>query len=113
MKRMIVHSGLMAVGVAAFVMFAGAAAGTPEGKTIFLSKKCNSCHAVASQSIEHTVATSKAPDLSKIGAVQNADWIKGWLLRTEELRGKKHVKKWSGTDAQLTKLVAWLATLKR
>lgn len=97
--------------------FAGGASGsTPtDGKSIFVSAKCQSCHSVQSQSIARgpSTATPLPPDLSGTGLKHNAAWFKGYLLKTETLNGKKHVKKFQGSDADLTTLVTWLAAQKR
>lgn len=114
MKRAVITSGVMALGLSAAFMLAGAAGSTPpDGQGIYLASKCNSCHAVASKSIEKTNANSKAPDLSGTGLSHNAEWFKGWLLKTETLNGKKHVKKFTGPDDQLNTLAQWLTTLRR
>jgi mono/diheme cytochrome c family protein len=90
-----------------------AAADAPTGKEVFLAQKCNTCHAIASQSIEMTSKTSKAPDLSNAGAHDSAfiqQWIKKEVAADD---GKKHMPTWKGTDAELKTVADWLATLKK
>jgi cytochrome c551/c552 len=83
------------------------------GKKIFLDNKCNACHSVDSQNIKKTMESSKAPDLSNVGAEKTEEWITKWLKKEVDIDGKKHPKTWSGTDDDLTTLVKWLGTLKK
>lgn len=85
-------------------------------KAIFLQYNCNSCHSIQSQGIarsDNSPAKARYPDLSGVGLRHNAAWLKGWLLKTTELNGKKHMKKFTGPAAELQSLTTWLATLKR
>ena len=86
-----------------------------DGKSAFKANKCDKCHTVESQGIERTSTPpgKLPPDLSGVGLKHNADWIKGWLLKDEELNGKKHLKKWSGTDDDLAVVSKWLAAQKK
>lgn len=87
------------------------------GKNIFKDNKCDKCHSVESQGIERAGAPPPGgklpPDLSGVGLKHTADWIQGWLLKTEEQNGKKHMKKWTGSDDELSTLVKWLASQKK
>jgi cbb3-type cytochrome oxidase cytochrome c subunit len=110
------------------VAAAPAAPGAPDGKSIFVTSKCNSCHAIESQKIsakkdstavDTTEAkqakegkSRKAPDLGGVGVERTADWIIKYLQKLETIAGKKHMKKFKGTDDELKTLAAWLATLK-
>ncbi len=116
MKTLLISAA--SVVVATFLMSAGTmhSSATSSGKSIFLDSKCDKCHTISSQSIERSGATPPGklpPDLSGVGLKHNADWIKGWLLKEEELNGKKHLKKWSGSDDDLKTLCNWLASLKK
>lgn len=121
----------VAVAVAGVVLFAGGAraedAKTPKGQDVFLKYRCNSCHTVKAANIEkrkvegeaeeagtEAAATSKKqpPDLSDVALKQKPEWMHGWIMRTETLDGKKHMKRYRGTEAELKDLVAWLSTLK-
>jgi cytochrome c len=93
------------------------AASAEDGKALFTSAKCNSCHSVSAQGIEAKKSAEEGedevPDLSKFGAkgVDSAK-LKAFLLKEDKLDGKKHKKKFKGEDADLDKLVQWLGTLK-
>lgn len=82
------------------------------GKQLFVDSKCNSCHSVDSQGIAKTMASSKAPDLSKVGANHDAAWFSKYLTKEADVDGKKHVKGWTGSKEDLDTLSKWLATLK-
>lgn len=86
-----------------------------DGKSIFVTQRCDKCHSVESAGIVRSATPpgKLPPDLSSTGLRHNAAWFSGWLMKTEELNGKKHIKKWSGTPADLATESAWLATLKR
>ena len=84
------------------------------GKTLFLEKKCNLCHAVESQGIAKKSEKMKGEDLSDAGnQVSDAAWVKGWILQTELKEGEKHKKKWKGTDEELKTIVNWVLSLKK
>lgn len=105
----------MAIAVVAIAMLAGAATNRenmPDGKSIFVASSCNTCHSITAVSIAKT-GQSTAPDLSGEGLKHNADWIKQWLNKEVAMNGKKHMKKWKGSDADLNTLATWLAGLKR
>lgn len=108
------------------------------GKELFLGNKCNSCHMVSAQGIEKRSAEAadeakgekaenaeksddapaaeakgkKYPDLSGVGLTRDAEWLGKYLMKLEAKDGKKHIKKFKGTDAELATLSGWLASLK-
>ncbi len=88
------------------------------GKSIFLDNKCNKCHSIESQGIQHTSAPPDGakyppPDLSDVGNRHTQDWMKQWLHKEVEQHGKKHMKKFEGSDDDLNTLTKWLAGLKK
>jgi cytochrome c5 len=87
----------------------GAAAAQPalDGKAIFLAQKCNMCHSIPPAGIEHTMKTSKAPDLVGL-AKTDAKLLTGYLKKTADINGKKHVKAFTGSDEELGALISWL-----
>jgi cbb3-type cytochrome oxidase cytochrome c subunit len=120
----------LAVPLAATVAEEAAKADTevkiPAGQKLFLDKGCNSCHSMKGQGIEKkksataTEATasnpaaspSKIPDLSAVGLERDQAWMTKFLLKTETLHDKKHMKTWKGTQDDLTTLTTWLAEQK-
>jgi cytochrome c2 len=91
-------------------------ASASDGKSVFKDNKCDKCHTMESQGIDRNGAAppgKQPPDLSGVGLKHNADWIKGWLLKTEEQNGKKHLKKWTGSDDELATITKWLAAQKK
>ena len=83
------------------------------GKKAFLDNKCNMCHSVTAEGIEKKTAGSKTPDLSGIGAKQNADFFVKFLKKEADMNGKKHSKSWTGKDADLQAIAKWLESLKK
>jgi cbb3-type cytochrome oxidase cytochrome c subunit len=98
----------------------------PAGQKLFLDNGCNSCHSMKGQGIEKkksatateatastpAAAPSKVPDLSAVGLERDQAWMTKFLLKTETLHDKKHMKTWKGTEADLATLTAWLAEQK-
>jgi mono/diheme cytochrome c family protein len=90
-----------------------------DGKAIYNQYKCSKCHAIQSEGIaragsEKPEGGKEPPDLSGAGVKHDAGWISKWLLKeTENSNGKKHVKKFGGSDDELKTLANWLATLKK
>lgn len=85
----------------------------PAGQKLFIDKKCATCHSIESMKITKKLASSKAPDLSNVGAEQNAEWIQKWLKKEVDLHGKKHSAAFAGTPEELKTLSEWLASLKK
>jgi cytochrome c5 len=78
-----------------------------DGKAIFLAQKCNMCHSIPPAGIEHTMKTSKAPDLVGL-AKTDAKLLNGYLRKSADINGKKHIKQFTGSDEELGALIAWL-----
>lgn len=117
MKRLL---AIMAIAAMSGAMIGAASittlTATSDGKSIFKTNKCDKCHTIESQSIalNGTPPPGKLPpDLSGVGLKHKAGWIKDWLLKEEELNGKKHLKKWTGSDDDLTTISTWLAAQKK
>lgn len=131
---------MTAMGLAVAVAFCGTAraeeAKEPAGKTLFLSQSCNTCHSISAAGIEKKAAKTEAaatekkeaapaaekvatapshkpPDLSSVGLEQKPDWMAKFLKKEVAAKdGKKHMKLWKGTDADLATLTAWLGEQK-
>jgi cytochrome c551/c552 len=86
------------------------------GKALFEQYKCNKCHAIESQGIARDGKPPEGkqpPDLSDVGSKHKADWIQKWLMKEEEQNGKKHIKKFSGSEDELKTVATWLAGLHK
>ena len=105
---------MMLVGGAALCLFGMTTNAFADGKKTFVDLKCTSCHSVKAQGIEGkaTDPSDKIVDLSKVGAERNADWIKKYLNKEVDIKGKKHKKAFKGSPAELNDLATWLAGLK-
>ena len=86
---------------------ASPASAAPDGQQVFLDQKCNMCHAVSSAGITPT-SKIKAPDLAGLASKEDAAWLTKFLKKEADKNGKKHVKNFTGTDADLAAVVAWL-----
>jgi hypothetical protein len=56
--------------------------------------------------------SSKAPDLSKLGAAHDVAWIGKVITKKEKLNGKDHQKMFTGSEAELKAISEWLAGMK-
>lgn len=88
-----------------------------DGKTLFTSNKCQTCHSVDVAEIKRTkpvsaTAARKPPDLSKVGDKRDAEWMVKFLSKTEKIEGKTHPPVFKGTKEDRETIAAWLATLK-
>lgn len=119
---------VLAALVALLGLWPAADARAEDGKQIFLKKECNECHTVESAGIEKLPAKdeepaadeeegeeddTEPPDLSGVGKEHDAKWITGFIqkkIKNDE--GKKHRKRFKGSDAELAALVAYLGTLQ-
>ena len=109
-SALVIAVTLLAVGLASVAL----GSDVPAGQTAFLENKCNVCHSVDSAEIAKKSEKMKGPDLSNAGAeVESAEWLKGFLLKKEELNEKAHKKTWKGTDEQLDAIVKWVMSLKK
>ena len=121
----------LAVTAAFLFLFDGPVKSAETGKDIFLSQKCNKCHNIAAQNIakleseddamaeeddlfgEEEEEATKPPDLSGVGKVHDGAWITQWIeKKIANDKGKKHKKRFKGTDEELKTLVTWLSGLK-
>ncbi len=105
--------GLLATG-----LLTSATLKSNSGKSLFLDNGCNKCHSISSQGIHHTSeppegAKYPPPDLSDVGDRHTQDWMKQWLHKEVEQHGKKHMKKFTGSDEELNTLTAWLESQKK
>ena len=85
-----------------------AAQADTDGKQVFVDARCDRCHAIEAAGI--VTKTPRASDLSQVGA-KGVDWIRGYLLRKQELAGTTHPVAWKSSDQDLDALVVWLASL--
>lgn len=96
--------GLVAGGFG-HVSSAAAAEPPSDGKAVFVDQKCTKCHSAPG------IKGGKG-DLAGVAKTRTPEWMKKWLLKEEEIDGKKHKKKFGGTPAELDAVVKWLSTLK-
>lgn len=128
---------LVALAALAVLAWLAPEARAESGKEIFLSKECNECHSIRVEQVavlppeegkeeEEEEALDvgfgddveeedevEPPDLSGVGKRHDSAWMTKFVtkkIETEE--GKKHRKKFKGTDDELRALVSYLASLK-
>jgi len=79
-------------------------------KQVFLSQHCNTCHAVSTAGIEAKVKSgpTAGPDLAGVRERRDRGSIEAILHQEEAVDGKKHPKRFSGSQEELEALVGWL-----
>ncbi len=84
-----------------------------DGKDAYV-KNCAECHGVKVAGIAATTknARDKGPDLTGIGEKYQPKWLKRYVKEEADDGGKKHVKKFKGSDEELQVLVDWLLEQK-
>jgi mono/diheme cytochrome c family protein len=94
------------------------------GKALFLKNQCNKCHEVTAEGITPLPPAPPAPgeddpgpikirDLSGVGKTKDAAFFKDFLQKKADADdGKKHPKKFKGTDEELGQVVDWITSLK-
>jgi cytochrome c5 len=82
----------------------------PDGKKIFVDKKCTMCHSVTSQDI--TSKKKDAVDISNTGANGDAAFMIKYLNKKEKIDGKVHKTVLKATEEETKALTEWLAGLK-
>jgi len=122
----------LAIGLGAALLLAAMSAGAasadskkaPDGKPIFVKYKCGACHSIKSQGIvnkadttaaataDTSKSTRKPPDLSSVGKDHKDGFVAAYMLKKETIEGRKHMKMFRGTPAELATLAAWLETMK-
>ena len=65
------------------------------------------CHSVSSAGITPT-SKIKAPDLAGLASKEDPAFLTKFLKKAADKNGKKHMKPFTGSDAELGALVAWL-----
>ena len=122
----------LCAGVALLLFGLWSEARAEDGKDAFLKAECNECHTVqvlkiaklepkkgAAKDEDDDLAAGKdedktdPPDLSGIGKTHDADWFSKWLTKkVKNDDGKRHRKKFKGTDAELASIAGFLFDLK-
>jgi cytochrome c553 len=83
-----------------------------DGKALFVSLKCTTCHAVTAAGVEAKTAKPMGGDLSGIGAKHDAQWVQDLLAGTVKSDGGKKHAKFKGTPQEAKTLADWLAAQK-
>ena len=117
-------AGAFTVAAVAAVAMAADAPAPKDGKALFVENKCNTCHTIQAAGVEKKKASStdtadakeekstkKPPDLSGVGLERKPEWIAGYLMKTESIKGEKHGRKFRGTAEELKVVSTWLSTL--
>jgi hypothetical protein len=134
MKTRISLVVLLAVFIASSASLKLAHAEDDPALALFKKSGCNTCHAISALKVakvekkageaepaagekEAAAADTKpkkdAPDLSGVGLAHDANWISGYINKTEANKdGEKHEKRFKGSEADRRTLAMWLATLK-
>jgi mono/diheme cytochrome c family protein len=111
MKTLAVAFSILFTGVLLATAYSGEAQAQKvlDGKQIFLAQKCNLCHSVSPAGIEATTKSEKMKGPDLVGeSKRDAKLLNGYLRKTADINGKKHVKQFTGSDEEIGALIAWL-----
>jgi len=113
-KNLLVVLALAGLFALAFMAAQTLATPADAGKDLFVSSKCNMCHAVSSAGIEAKMKNPKMQgrDLTGITATRDAAWITKYIKKEEKIEGKAHKATFKGTDEDIQALIDWLGTQK-
>lgn len=84
---------------------APAATAGADAKGIFKTK-CAACHKIGGE------GGAIGPDLSKVGASKDKEWLKKWLKDPKAVKADSKMAKVDLTDAELDALASYLSGLK-
>ena len=110
MKNLLIYFAFIISIILLFGFAYSFGADEPDGKKIFIDRKCNSCHSVSVAGIE--CKKKKAYDLSKVGDSKKADFLEKYLTKKEKINGKEHKTAFRGTEEELKAISKWLGSLK-
>ena len=117
MKKTLIITLTLVAGMSMAVN-AGSETKTPAGKELLLKYKCVNCHSVKCAGLEKKADPTEEksdktpPDLSSVGVSRTKEWITKYMLKKEMIKNVKHLKRFKGTEAELSQLADWLVTLK-
>lgn len=96
-----------------------------EAVKIFKSNKCHECHGLSKFNVkveDEDPGVKKSaeeekdspPDLStaKIDSTHDLNWTMKYLRKKEEIKNKKHKKKFPGSDSEMELLVKWMISIR-
>lgn len=103
---------ILAAVVAAAILALPTVAEDAPGKVAFEAAKCSMCHAVSTVGIEAKTksAAMAGPDLVDVEV--DAAALLAYLKQETEIEGKKHKKKWTGSDDDAKAVIDWILEQK-
>lgn len=80
------------------------------GKEVFLAQRCGTCHSVSTAGIKAKVASGATAggDLAGVGKRRDRTAIGAIVRQEEPVDGKKHPKRFTGSQQELDALIDWL-----
>ena len=85
------------------------AAASEEGRQVFVAQGCGTCHSVSTAGIEARVsADSRTFGGDLAGTGLGRDEIRAISMQKVEVDGRRHPKRFGGTDEELALLIDWL-----
>lgn len=84
-------------------------AASNEGRQVFVAQGCGTCHTVSTADIEAKVSSDSRTfggDLAGTG--RSREEIRAIALQKTEVDGRRHPKRFDGTDEELAILIDWL-----
>ncbi|HXF93232.1 MAG TPA: cytochrome c [Nitrospiraceae bacterium] len=77
-----------------------------KGQKAYAEKKCAMCHTINDK------GGKSGGDLTKVGAVRDADWLKRFTKEPKSVMPNAKMPAFKGTEEELDAIVAYMASLK-
>jgi cytochrome c551/c552 len=109
MKRI----GLKAISVASvLLMVAFGVVLADNGKLVFTSKNCDTCHSVSTAGIKAKIEAMKGPDLVNLAEKYDAEQLSQFICKQAKVEDTEHSREFKGNDQEKLVLVEWLLAQK-
>jgi cytochrome c551/c552 len=84
-----------------------------DGKLVFTSKNCDTCHSVPTAGIKVKIESIKGPDLIDLDKKYDAEQLSQFICKQAKIAGEEHGREFKGSDEEKRVLVEWLLEQKK
>jgi cytochrome c551/c552 len=84
-----------------------------DGKLVFTSKNCDTCHSVSTAGIKAKIESLKGPDLVDLAKKFDAEKLSAFICKQAAVEGEEHGREFKGSDEEKRVLVEWLLEQKK
>ena len=84
-----------------------------DGKLVFTSKGCDTCHSVPTAGLKAKIPSLNGPVLVDLDKKYDAEQLAGFICKQAKVDGEEHGREFKGSDAEKRVLVEWLLKQKK